>query len=86
VRLDALSWALLVISRWYAIAIDDIDAIRPMDRLGVTTWDIRAFGGRCVTVLTSSDPGYEEYDADDPDQARRIVAAVLRKGRPEVRS
>lgn len=78
-HLDPLPWALIVLGRRICMAIDDIDAIRAMDRIGVETWDVRAFGGRCVTILTPEDDGWEDYDHADPDQPRRIVAAALRK-------
>jgi hypothetical protein len=82
VRLDALGWALLVISRWYGCRLDDIYELRAMTD-GV--WQVRDLG-RYTTVLRSTDPGYEDYDHDDLDQPRRIVAAILRKGRPGVAS
>ena len=80
VRLDALGWALDVISRWYGAHIDDIYELRAMID-GV--WQVRE-NGSTNTVLRETDPGYEDYDHDDPNQPRRIVAAILRKGRPGV--
>jgi len=80
VRLDALGWALDVISRWYGAHIDDIYELRAMID-GV--WQVRE-NGSTTTVLRETDPGYEDYDHDDPNQPRRIVAAILRKGRPGV--
>ena len=78
VRLDVLPWALAVLAKRVGIAIDDIDAIRPNLRPGAETWSVYGFGGRCVTILTPEDPGWEDYDPADPHQPRRIVAAVLR--------
>lgn len=77
-RLDAVGWALEVVSAWHSVYIDDLNELRPMTG---DVWRIRD-RGNYLTVLRSTDPDYEEYDYEDPDQPRRILAAVLRKGRP----
>lgn len=85
VRLDALQWALDVIAVWYGLSdwiqADDIRLVRERgQRIWGAAWD--AFGG--APVLWPDDPGYEPVDDDSNDQVRRIVAAILRKGRPGV--
>lgn len=75
-RLDALGWALAVLAKRVGFIVY---AIRAMDRTGVTTWCARGYGGRCVTILTPEDDGWEDYDHTDANQLRRIAAAVLRK-------
>ncbi len=75
-RLDALGWALAVLAKRVGILID---AIRAMDWADSTVWSVRAFGGRCVTILSPGDDGWEGFDMNDPNQLRRIVAAALRK-------
>ena len=87
VRLDALQWALDVIAVWYGLGDwIDADAIRLKHEGGKLIWgaDWDAFGG--APVLWPDDPGYEPVDDDSNDQVRRIVAAVLGKGRPGVAS
>ncbi len=83
VRLDALPWGMAVIGRWYNCRFDDIDRLRAMDWGGATTWELVGRGGY-LAMLVPEDDGHEEYDHADPNQPRRIVAAILRKGRPGV--
>ena len=78
-RLDALGWALVVLAKRVGMAIDDIDAIRPMMWRDSIVWDVYGFGGRYLTILSPGDDGWEDFDVDDLDQRRRIVAAALRK-------
>ena len=78
-RLDALEWALVVLAKRVGMAIDDIDAIRPMMWRDSIVWDVYGFGGRYLTILSPGDDGWEDFDVDDPNQSRRIVAAALRK-------
>jgi hypothetical protein len=85
VRLDALQWALDVIAVWYGLGDwIDADAIRLKREGGKRIWgaDWDAFGG--APVLWPDDPGYEPEDDNSNEQVRRIVAAVLRLGRPGV--
>lgn len=77
-RLDALGWALAVLGRRFGVKLDDIDDLRPMVWRGSTSWELHPFAGRYTPVLVHGDPGWEEYDPTDPNQPRRIVAAVLR--------
>jgi len=86
VRLDAIEWAMHVVAVWYDLGTFTEDEVVLRREGGQLIWGAAwdAFGG--APVLWPDDPGYEPEDDNSNDQVRRIVAAILRKGRPGVAS
>jgi len=86
VRLDALGWALAVLARWYDIYIGGVNDIVAMSGHDERTLWSAWSPGSAARLLAHGEDGWEEFDHADPLQKRRIVAAILRKGRPGVAS